>query len=190
MIIELHFNTTTNVALCDLEVNIAGLMDLLCRPSNFIIRIFLACPYHANQAEVFDLDVDKLRMNLFFVLCDMVKQWPASLESKMSAKLMNVCVSGKGSLESVTCSTSEGTKQLTKENRFDQYTKENLRLSGHGRAASFEDLALSLCRAAPGSNWDQMTCVIHQLRDMGWRVWRAKRPRPSMKGWFLVPWHS
>jgi len=113
LVIELHFNTATDVALCYLETNIKGLVGLLCHSSSVVIRIFLTCAYNPQQTEVFDLDVDKLRVNLFFVLVDMFRQWPAGLKSKKGAKLLSVWINGRGSLMSVTCSNSMGTERFT-----------------------------------------------------------------------------
>ena len=119
LVIELHSNTATNVALCDLEIDIKGLICFLCRSSSIITRIFLTCAYNPQQTDVFDLDIDKLRMNLFFVLLDMLKQWPVDLKTKKGAKLLNVGINCRGSLKGVTCSNSEGLEQFTANNRFD-----------------------------------------------------------------------
>lgn len=115
LVIELHFSITANVALCDLEIDIKGLMSILSRSSSIVIRILLTCAYNAKQTEVFDVDVDKLGVNLFFVLFDILRQWSAGLKSKKGADLLSVRINGRGSLGSVTCSNSKGTERFTAE---------------------------------------------------------------------------
>lgn len=180
LVIELHFSITANAALCDLEIDIKGLMSILSRSSSIVIRIFLTCAYNAKQTEVFDVDVDKLGVNLFFVLFDILRQWSAGLKSKKGADLLSVRINGRGSLGSVTCSNSKGTERFTAENRVGQYTRENLRSSGYRRVAMYWDLVNSIRIAVRGSDWGEMINFMRVLRDTCWENWGTKRPPPSL----------
>ncbi|KAH6642901.1 hypothetical protein C7974DRAFT_351893 [Boeremia exigua] len=162
---ELHFGLCSNTALSELEVDIRGLLYLLCQAPSLKIQVSLTCSQKGKSYhEVLNVDVDSLNLNLFLVLLDIREQWPAGFRACENVTFDHICMDGRGSLKSVTCSKASGKRTFTYKNSFAHHTKERLQHLGYQRAMTYVNLSPSYAVFGRDQLGDE-------LSSLHWKYW-------------------
>ncbi|KAF9692003.1 hypothetical protein EKO04_010137 [Ascochyta lentis] len=137
--VELAFDVSVNTSLAELNISVEMLMGLLSQRPYTALRISLKCPRSQHTySEHITVDIVRLCLNTFLLLCSLLDKWPLPLDMKGSARLLKLTIDGQGVLKSATCCTDDGSDGFTLANEHGHLSKEEMRYRGYGIKAYHE----------------------------------------------------
>lgn len=167
--LKLYFKIPKNTTLKELSIDIQGLMDLILMQPRMAIQILLTCTDNGETySEVLDLDMEKLRMNPFLTVVDMMKQRSNSFHDGVICSFHNVRLNGEGLLKGVTYSGIAGTT-VSYDNYYSNYTKEEMMYLGHCFAAEYRNIRYTNSKEyGILAHWGQVHDFCVALCDAYW----------------------
>jgi|SRR5690242_11578197 len=117
--------------------------------------------------------MEKLRMNLFLTVVDMLKQWSNPLHDGMICSFHDVRLNGEGLLKSITYSKITGTT-VSYDNYYGNYTKEEIMCLGHCCAADYRNIRSTISKEyGISAHWGQVHGFCAAFCNAYWAWWHG-----------------